>query len=284
MKLEIIDAVSSSSGVANEDRAGAFGSLAWVIDGATDVIAPPLAGDISDAAWLAEEIERGLRLDAAGAVEPLADLPTYLADGLAQAFDRARRRAPAGREEHPSASGVVVRLKGAMLEYVSLGDCALIAEDGNGLRSLGVEEDGSGDRWVRDAIEADRRADPGAPQAKLRENLWPKLRAARAAMNTPGGYGVFSITPPPAHFVRSGGLALEPGATVLLASDGLTRLVDVFRRYGARELFDKVRTHGLASLVEELRQVEHADAACISFPRAKISDDATGLLLRVARR
>jgi hypothetical protein len=137
---------------------------------------------------------------------------------------------------------------------------------------------------VSEVIEADRRANPGALQKTLRENLWPKLRAARAAMNTPSGYGVFSITPPPAHFVRSGTIALEPGATVLLASDGLTRLVDVFRRYGARELFEAARLRGIASLVDELRHIESADSECISFPRAKISDDATGLLLRVARR
>ena len=167
---------------------------------------------------------------------------------------------------------------------MSLGDCALIAEDASGLRTLGVEEDTSGDRWVREVITADRRANPGSPQKQLRENLWPKLRAARAAMNTPGGYGVFSITPPPPHFVRSGAITLAPGASVLLASDGLTRLVDVFQRYDARKLFNTARAHGLASLVDELRQIETADSECISFPRAKISDDSTGMLLRVAQR
>ncbi len=92
-------------------------------------------------------------------------------------------------------------------------------------------------------------------------------------MNTPGGYGVFSITPPPAHFVRSGALTLAPGATVLLASDGLTRLVDVFGRYDARKLFDRARSHGLATLIGELRQIETVEfrvyllPACENFRR-----------------
>ncbi len=236
MTLEIIDMVSSGAGAVNEDRAGSHGALAWVIDGATDVIASPLAGEISDAHWLAVEIERGLRLDAAGAIETLAELPAHLAHGLAQSFARAQRRAPAGREEHPSASGVIVRLKGATLEYVSLGDCAIIAEDATGLLALGVENDTAGDPWVRSELETDRRANPDLTQEKLRENLWPKLRAARAAMNRPDGYGVFSITPPPAHFIRSGTIALEPGSTVLLASDGLTRLIDVFRAMTHKDL------------------------------------------------
>ncbi len=75
MKLEIVDVVSSGAGPANEDRAGAHGALAWVIDGATDVIQSPLAGEISDAHWLAVEIERCLRLDAAGTIDALSNLP-----------------------------------------------------------------------------------------------------------------------------------------------------------------------------------------------------------------
>lgn len=284
MGLEIVEIVSSGSGSANEDRAGAHGALAWVIDGATDVIPSPLAGDVSDAAWLAEEIDSALRRDAAGAIEPLSELPALLATELSQSFERAQRRVPAGRDEHPSASGIVVRLRGATLEYVSLGDCALLAEEASGLRLFGVEESGGGDQWVREMLTADRRANPGAAQKTLRDNLWPKLRATRAAMNTPGGYGVFSITAPPAHFIGSGTISLEPGASVLLASDGLIRLVDVFRHYNARDLFEAARSRGIASLVEELRGIEHGDSECISFPRAKISDDATGLLLRVAAR
>jgi hypothetical protein len=56
----------------------------------------------------------------------------------------------------------------------------------------------------------------------------------------------------------------------------------VFRRYDARGIFAAACARGLGALGEELRAAEHEDAECISFPRAKISDDATGLLLRVA--
>jgi len=284
MNLEIIDTVSSGAGRVNEDRAGAHGALCWVIDGATDVIASPIAGETSDASWLAEEIERGLRLEAASAVASLSEIPAHLAGGLAQSFARVQRRAPVGREEHPSASGVIVRLKDGVLEYMSLGDCAIIAEGPNGLLTLGVDDNTAGDIWVRSMLESDRRANPELTQAKLRENLWPKLRALRAAMNKPDGYGVFSITPPPPQFVRSGSIALEPGSAILLASDGLTRLVDVFCRYDAQGLIKAARTRGIGSLITELRQIEMADCECISFPRAKISDDATGLLARVAER
>jgi hypothetical protein len=50
MKLEILDIVSSGATAVNQDRAGAPGARAWVIDGATDVLEAPLISDTTDAA------------------------------------------------------------------------------------------------------------------------------------------------------------------------------------------------------------------------------------------
>lgn len=61
----------------------------------------------------------------------------------------------------------------------------------------------------------------------------PSIKAGRAAMNQPDGYGVFSITPTPPHFARNGQIVMLAGGHILLASDGLMRLVDVFRLYTA---------------------------------------------------
>jgi hypothetical protein len=93
-------------------------------------------------------------------------------------------------------------------------------------------------------------------------------------------YGVFSITPTPRHFVKAGQIAMPAGGHVLLASDGLMRLVDVFRLYTAVELFVAARDGGLAPLIRLLRTVEHDDIHGHRYPRAKVHDDATGLLLR----
>ncbi len=100
-------------------------------------------------------------------------------------------------------------------------------------------------------------------------------------MNTEGGYGIFSVLPTPNTFIRVERLTVERGATILLASDGLTRLVDVFQRYNTRAFFDAARERGLEALLTELRALEAADPDCRQFPRAKVNDDATGLLLEV---
>ena len=106
-----------------------------------------------------------------------------------------------------------------------------------------------------------------------------KACAGRAAMNEPDGYGVFSITPTPWHFVRAGQIDMPTGGHALLASDGLMRLVDVFKLYTALDLLAAVRNGGLTPLMRLLRMVECDDVHGHRYPRAKVNDDATGLLL-----
>jgi hypothetical protein len=100
-------------------------------------------------------------------------------------------------------------------------------------------------------------------------------------MNRDDGYGVFSITPTPDIYIRTGFMSVDPGTRILLASDGFMRLVDVFARYDANSLFAASASRGLAPLIDELRNIEVADATASAHPRVKASDDATALLLEV---
>jgi hypothetical protein len=283
MTFDVADILSIASGRDNEDRAGVASELAWVIDGATDVIPEPLTRATSDAAWFAAAMHDMLdRLDT-DTPPSLAELPGLVADRLAPQFVSATSRPAAGREEHPSAAAIVIRrLTPGRLEFVSLGDCALIVESEGRMTKIGVSEDDAGDRWVADALtgKSQDAAIPGAPLTRI--DLWPILRAKRARMNTPAGYGIFSVTPPPREMIRHGTLEVSPASRILLATDGLLRLVDVFGTYDIERLFAAAWANGLAPLFDELRALETADADCTRFPRAKTSDDTTALLLRVS--
>lgn len=280
MKLEVVDVLSIASGHANEDRAGAAPPFAWVIDGATDVLPEPLTRAPSDAAWFAAAMDGMVRGLAAAPPATLIDLPRLVAERIAPRFAAEARRPARGADEHPSASAIVIRCTGDSLEYVSLGDCVLVVENGT-LTKIGVAEEEAGDRWVADALRGHAR-EPGTTHAPLtRADLLPRLRAQRARMNTPSGYGIFSLTAPPGTMIRHGALPIAAGTRILLATDGLTRLVDVFRRYDIDRLWAAAWSGGLLPLVGELRTLETDDADCTRFPRAKVSDDTTALLLHV---
>jgi len=282
MPFSVIEWVTEAGGPVNEDRAGASGALAWIIDGATDVVARPLTRGPSDAAWLAETLHVALTARGGAAEPDLRRLVHDLTAEAARAFSQATRRHPSGREEHPSAAGIVLSVDRDRLAYVALGDCALIARAADGtLTTHGVGAAEAGDATLAATIAAFNRGQAAPSAAAARRHIWPQVRARRAGINTPEGYGVFSITPPPVQFVVCGSIELPAACQVLLLTDGLARLVDVFRRYSPAGLLEAAGSRGLRALVAELRMIEEGDPECVAFPRAKPLDDATGLLLAV---
>jgi len=63
------------------------------------------------------------------------------------------------------------------------------------------------------------------------------------------------------------------GDDLMLMSDGVSDLIAAYRAYDEA---------GFIALYEDLRRIETDDAACLTFPRFKLSDDATAPWLRVA--
>lgn len=280
MPFVIIDHHTVASGRVNEDRAGGAHDSAWVIDGATDVIAQPLTHAATDADWIAGRLDAALTALSATWPVDISRLPDLVAARLAAEFAASAKRAPHDKTEHPSAAAIIVRNCNVGFDYVSIGDCTLLAEGSSGFVRIGVDEADAGDPNLAKIL-ADLHAEHDGLEAEAaRAQVLPSVKAGRAAMNEPNGYGVFSITPTPTHFVHDGQLAMLPGGHVLLASDGLMRLVDVFGLYSAPQLLETARNKGLQALLQVLRKVENDDVQGHRHPRAKIHDDATGLLLR----
>lgn len=110
------------------------------------------------------------------------------------------------------------------------------------------------------------------------------LRAARDRINQ-GGNWCFSLHPEAArHFDRRDFcLGKNGGATLLLASDGFLRLVDVFEAYNHQSLIHAAgpKGKGLSALVAELRDLENNAIAQGDRRQVKGHDDAAALVLRI---
>ena len=196
-------------------------------------------------------------------------------------FTRRCYRTPAGRFEHPSASGFIIRLEGEELGYLAVGDCTLLVQaPGGAVDRYGVAEDEAGDAWLAQHL-SEAIAAPSSDATDLRAGLLPVLRQARDRMNLSPGYGVFSITPPPSDYVLSGRISLELGTRILMASDGFMRLVDVFNLFTLDALIHETFDRGVPAMIDILRGTEQSDSTCRRFPRAKRSDDASALLATV---
>lgn len=253
---------------ANDDRIGADGTRAWVIDGATDLATPGLMGSQGGAAWLASALNTGF----AGASG--ADMAASCAEVFAQIetrFDQDRLRDPVAAWELPKAAFAAVQLTGATLQCAWSADCSVLLGTPKGTRWCTPEPDSHAEVQVARAlgagaelspeILADRRAHRARPD---HEAIRPDAKGSHAATT-------YSET------------KASPGDHVLMMSDGLSALVSDYGRYDGDGLMQAALTHGLAALAAKLRQIEAEDADCTRYPRFKISDDASAILLRINR-
>lgn len=281
MPLVVVDQISLPGSGVNEDRVGAHGDLAWVIDGATDVLDRPLTDAPSDASWTAHHLDAALAMHARAPACDFEQLPQWLAADMARTFRNAARRPPIARHEHPSAAAVIINAVPGGITCLSIADCSLLIVQDGAVRRFGVTEEDAADARLADAIAAHRQTDQHYQSRTLLQRMRPALQTMRDRMNCDDGYGVLSITPTPQAFVRSARMPLSPGARLLLASDGFMRLIDVFRHYDASALMQEISTRGLESLLAELRTIETADRDGTRHPRIKASDDASAILVEL---
>jgi serine/threonine protein phosphatase PrpC len=280
--LNVIDRVSISSPNAaiNEDAVGATSSAAWAIDGATGVSdRPPLVAGTTDAAWLAGALSAALHA-AFAAPQPqpmrtLADVEAQLRTDFL-AVDRT----PATPASHqPTAALAVAALQEQTLHLLGIGDCRIIYEERTG--EVG-EFNPSAIGPVEALIIAERRRlmteYPG-------EDPWPRLKAFirpfRERANQEGGYSIVHPTRPWTTRIVRQTRERRKIQRLLLLSDGLYRLVDVFAAVTVTGLMQAAVAKGLSTLSSELRALEDQDRDCTKYPRVKTYDDASGVLIAV---
>lgn len=280
--MRVLDRVTGAGGRIDEDRLGAAGAAAWVIDGCTGLAADLVPGVASDAAWYAGELSAAFA-DLSAEAEPDAVMRGAIRR-LAARFAAATtgRPAPAPYEVPSAAAGWIRRGADGAVDYAGLGDCVvLVAGPEGGSRRLGsrqAEPDWAGDAWLNAAIRRLHAEGVEGPAAVWAE-LGGTLRDRRARMNRPDGYWIFAVDPAAADHLERDRLMPPRDAAALLMTDGFYRLVDHYRAYDHDGLVAAAREHGLVALYRELRAIETADADCRRFPRLKPSDDAAAMLV-----
>lgn len=280
MSLRILDQGSVGASSINDDAYGFTEDCAWVLDGATGLGRNLVSAD-SDAAWLALAISEELRLACAA---PKDDQPTVEILRIVLARVAARYAlALAGQHvepfERPTAAGILLRQIGDEIELTSFGDCrALFLEDGQ-IVSFGGGLVEALDGASIAALKAEQAAWPQASLAQVRAAIWPLLRAQRANFNTEGGYWALA---PDALVAGRGSVRRmkRPDSPILLASDGFTRLWDVFALIGADAAVQACAVGQGGALLAQLRAAEIADPEARAFARIKRHDDASWLCVQ----
>ena len=284
--MKLLDSLSLPGDPAklNEDAFGHDAAAAVVIDGATPLGSSLMPGP-SDAAWIAQFGARRLMAHLRDGAPQEKDwarkaLRAALAD-TQKSFEALRRQEPEEMWQTPCGSMMLAVEGEGSVEFLWFGDCAALVKQGDGpVTVIGESFDKRADEAAR-AQKIAREKNLSPASGINRPEFLEPLRAARNRINS-GTYWLFSPDVKAAAHVSRRVVKAAPGATILLASDGLLALASDYGAYNADSLMAAAMDKGLKVLGEELRAIEADDAVGDRFPRFKKSDDATGLLLRLS--
>ncbi|WP_425062743.1 protein phosphatase 2C domain-containing protein [Pyruvatibacter mobilis] len=287
MTIDVLDTIHDPGkpGGPNDDDLGHASNCAWVFDGATGLGDTQLTGTASDAAWLAQAGSAALKARAPSHRGPLTALAEEVLSDVARRFDAEADRQPAERFERPTASLILKRHTGGVVDCLNFGDCKVLLRDGTGaFHSFGSnEESESYENNLASRFSEQRKTEgeSGAPD-QHRSSFLDRLRKVRNRHNVSGGYWVFGLDPEAAEHARTRSFPITAPAIALMMTDGFEALAGDYGRYTEEALLDAALDRGLASLKDELRHIERElDPEAHQFPRFKQSDDATAMLVKL---
>jgi len=273
----ISQASEKGSAAYNEDMSGAAGCCAWIIDGSAFFSGAARTTEESEGAWLVRRIDAILRAN------PPEDLtfPAWaerLERQLRQDYTALGEGHPEREAgEGPSAVLGLIRLRrdgdALRIEGAVIGDVSILIQDGDRIERW---TDPSSNPFEARTIAA-ATADGHLPGEVISPKALAQILRNRRSLNRQGGYWAINPGLSWAAGLRLFSAEISPGATVLLASDGFMRLVDVIAHHDDRGLMDETKRVGAA--IAELRRLESADPLAERFRRVKIHDDATALLV-----
>jgi hypothetical protein len=276
-RLKVLDWATSGSGAVNEDLFGSADRHAWIIDGASGLGARPRTPAPTDAAWLSQRLDRLLATTTGSPCS--TGWVRQVQAGLDREFAWCRRRF-ATPSRQPAAAFAAVRAAPGGVDMLNIGDCAIFYQTSDGsVRRFGHSRVARYDQKV-EAILHQALADGGSWMEAL-PAMRRQILANRRRANQAGGYWVVQPNADWARRTQRRRLAIPDGSAILLATDGLTRLIDCYGALPGPSALLAASRRGLQSLITILRDIEARDPHCTAHPRIKPVDDATGLLLEV---
>ncbi|HET7087000.1 MAG TPA: hypothetical protein VFI23_19690 [Rhizomicrobium sp.] len=294
MCIGIIVSEISESGDAsriNEDQIGYTSAnglcAAWIIDGATplrDARYVVAEGYENDVVWFVRSASRALQQYALNGSTP-ADI---IESAMIDVADQYRRAVGAidhvPPEDRPVAALAWIRgtSKGSevQLEAAAFADCKIIVVRPGHAPVLLLDDGGRLDARVQRQV-ADLQCSGAASMDAVKHALLPSLLQGRRAQNTKPSAKILGLDPTSIANLRHESISIQGSFHLLLCSDGIFRLVDVYKQMTLVEFVETALKSGPELLLKKLRSIEARDRECHAYPRVKPSDDASILVLRL---
>ncbi|TFJ91424.1 hypothetical protein [Lentibacillus salicampi] len=167
------------------------------------------------------------------------------------------------------------------LEYVHAADCMIFLQYENGdIRQVTYDLLHHFDQQaINDMVELRKKEGREVGIGEAREKVRPTLIKNRSLLNSHNGYGVIDGSAAALNHLEKGTLCLKRVTGILLLSDGLMLPTKSEENDAWMQTAAIAFDSGLDGLLHEVANRENADPECVIYPRLKVNDDKTGILL-----
>lgn len=261
--MQVSAASLAAGNNSNEDWVSTSSTLIVMLDGAT---VRTETGCVHGVTWFTQTL--GLALQTLAA-DPGVPLPAV----LRSAIEVTASEHPECDLKHPgtpAAAVAIARIKGGDIEYLSLGDAAIVLDSKDGVSVIS-------DNRV-DATAAQERADANRyliGSAEKQAALLAMKHAELAARNIPGGYWVAASDPAASAQALTGAVPIAGLRRMAVLTDGAARLVTLFETATWSGLLDILEHQGPKAVILRTRDAENSDPEGRRWSRNKRHDDAT---------
>ncbi|WP_214411386.1 protein phosphatase 2C domain-containing protein [Sphaerisporangium fuscum] len=258
----------ASSTRPNEDFVAATADAVVLLDGA-GTPAGSESGCSHGVAWYSRMLGSTLLASMTQSADPLAET---LAEGIKAVTSMHDFTCDLSHAGSPSATVVMLRHAGDVLEWLVLADSVLVLDVGDTAEPMVICDDREAQIGARYRARMDALPGGSPEHAQAHREYVEGLRHHR---NRDGGFWVASVDPLAAEQALTGSVPADRVRAAALLSDGASRLFDRFHLATWREGLGILGEHGPAGLIGRVREAERSDLDGRRWPRGKTFDDAT---------
>jgi hypothetical protein len=261
-------------------------SYVLVLDGSTglgDNIIKPAEGDDwrTDAQWFVQTFCALVKRHMDNFM-PIRELVRACIAELAELY-WARVPEETGRLNQPSASMALVKRTGDDIEVLAIGDLTVLIENDKGeIDNLTDSTVSDMDDQVIEQMAAESRARKiSVKEAGQLTPIRERLKQNRMRKNTEGGYWVLGLEPSAVEHCAHRSVPIDSLKRILICSDGFAAYTRYELPKGSEpeQLLDEMIKKSPEAMLRKIRAAERADPDLNRYPRFKMSDDATAVLI-----
>ncbi|MFI3046481.1 hypothetical protein ALP72_02718 [Pseudomonas coronafaciens pv. coronafaciens] len=279
-----ITTISQTSLSINEDICGYNSHAVWILDGATSISGRRTLinnKQESDASWFVGRFSHDF-----AKLDTYSDLVTQI-KSITQDINAQSSGVWGdwGQQDIPSASFSAAIYDDRNVVLSNLGDCRVLYQlDDGSIQHFGHSNVDALDRDLLEQYKSLAKESPRANHKVIWQQLVDQIRANRLLMNRPDGYWILGPDGSGVDHLQQIRLSYQNQAKILLSTDGLYRLVDTYGQMTDQQFFTRAfEANGLNQLLTQLREIEKNDPEALDYPRVKLQDDASAVLLHINR-